>query len=308
MGSDFAEFFRQPFVGPVLGMMCIFALLLVAVVAALVVVRRRRAQAQLISVAGIEALDVAGTSPGDLPDLAALVSDLPPAAPTPAAETQPLRAAPKGTFTVAVTDGGSADVVEVMAVLRDVVDGRLIVQMGEHAYHNISSDPAFKDRFTRLMRELAQIARPPAPEPEAAPRPPAPEAEAAPPPSAPEAPAQSIPSAAPPPPLPGGQMPGALPKFNLDDQGPIKLARGQKREIKPVPEINIAAAIEAYLQHKLRHTPDYQGRSIHIIPAPDGGLYIEVDGLTYESVSDVADPQIRAFLQTTIQEWQEQQT
>lgn len=298
MGSDLTEFFAQPFVGGMLALLCFFALLLAVVIAALFYVRRRRAQQR----AQPPVLDysAAGFDEGEMPDLDTLVHNLPAAAPA-------APAARKGAMLVRVNDGKTAEVVEVMAVLRDVVDGRLIVQMGDRIYQNINSDEDFKDRFTRLMRELAQVAKPVSPVAPPVP-PPAERETAAPPPSAPEPPPAPEPGPQPaftPPPAPTGEMPGDLPKFSLDDQGPIKPARGQKREVKPVPEINIAAAIEAYLQHKLRYLPQYEGRSIHIYPSPDGGVSIEVDGRFYDTVGEVADAEIRAFLQTTIQEWQE---
>ncbi len=331
--SDFQQFMQQPFVGPVMGMLCFFGILLVVVIGLLVFLRRRKAR-QL-------PLDMPETAPasadnGELPDLDLLISDLPaeaaaPTAAVPAPAAAPARTARKGTFTVTINDGGTTEAVEVMTVLRDVVDGKLVVQMGDKILQNINTDADFKDRFTRLMRELAQVARPvntpgdappPTQPPATAPQPPA---AAAPPPSpaaseplpeppvaAPEPPPAAAPPVVPPPaprpvppPVSPGEIPGDLPRFSLDDQGPIKPPRGQKREVKPVPEINIAAAIEAYLQHKLRLTADYEGRSIHIYPSPDGGVSIEVDGEYYDSVGDVADPAVRGFLQTTIQEWQD---
>lgn len=312
--SDFAQFMQQPFVSSVMAMLCFFAILLVAVVIALVYLRRRKAQQRR---AAAPDFNLPANDSADLPDLDILVSNLPQAAPpVPAAiPDAPVRVARKGTFSVTIHDGSPTEAVEVMSVLRDVVDGKLIVQMGDKIYQNINSDADFKDRFTRLMHELAQVAKPldqpaeppaaeilpPAPEPPAdtaAAQPPEPPAAVPPPPPAPR-PAVS------PPPTATGEMPGDLPKFNLDDQGPIKPARRQKREAKPVPEINIAAAIEAYLQHKLRYTPDFDGRSIHIYPSPDGGVSIEVDGQFFDSVGDVADSNVRGFLQATIQEWQD---
>ncbi|MBI5670039.1 MAG: hypothetical protein HZC41_18750 [Chloroflexi bacterium] len=305
MMSDFAQFMQQPFVSAILPLLCFFTILLVAVIAALVYVRRRKAQRRAAPDFNPVMVDSA-----DLPDLDTLVSNLPPAAsPAPARvaapSAAPVRPARTGTFTVTVQDGGSAEAVEVMTVLRDVVDGRLIVQMGDRVYRNINSDTEFKDRFTRLMRELAQVARPlgqPADQPplESAPEPPA-ETPLAP----PQAASPSAPRPAAPPPPPTGTLPGDLPTFRLEDQGPIKPTRGQKRELKPVPEINIAAAIEAYLQHKLTFLPDYNGRSIHIYPAPDGGVSIEVDGQFFDAVGDVTDTEVRSLLQTTIQEWQD---
>ena len=101
--------------------------------------------------------------------------------------------------------------------------------------------------------------------------------------------------------------PGDLPKFKMPDGPPVKPKRGQRPVHEPVPEINIAASIEAFLQHKLALTPQYAGRSIHVRPAMHGALTIEVDGKFYDSVGEVADAAVRQYLSTTIEEWQSRQ-
>jgi hypothetical protein len=202
-----------------------------------------------------------------------------------------------------------------MTILRDVMDGTLIVQMGEKAYQNVNSDPEFKERFGKLMREVGQMIGKVAP---AANEPVQPAKTSEP---EPEIPSDSMPSVrdlmqssepvpapkkAPMPPPAAGRLPGDLPSFKLEDNPMQKLKRGQKAsEMQPVPEINIAGAIEAYLQHKLSITPEYADHSIHIYPAPGGGVKIEVDGKYFEAVSDVSDPTIREFLSDTIAEWQD---
>ena len=100
-------------------------------------------------------------------------------------------------------------------------------------------------------------------------------------------------------------MPGDLPSFKLDDNPYERPKRGQKKEVKPVPELNIAGAIEAYLQYKLHNTPEYAGHSIHIYPSPDGGVSIEVDGRYYDAVGDIPDTEVREFIAGAIQEWQD---
>jgi hypothetical protein len=226
-----------------------------------------------------------------------------------------MRSARKGTFTITPKDGSSTEAVEVMAILRDVMDGTLLIQMGESTYQNINSNPEFKERFSKLMREVGQMvtktsAHAPVaatPEPETSVAPSEPDAV----PSTTETMQGNEPSfllpkaaAAPPPPVtPGVKLPGDLPSFKLSDNPMKKIKRGE--ELPPVPEINIAGAIEAYLQHKISVTPQYAGRSIHIYPAPGGGVSIEVDGKYFEAVSDVIDVPVREFLSDTITEWQE---
>lgn len=103
-----------------------------------------------------------------------------------------------------------------------------------------------------------------------------------------------------------GSAPGDLPRFKMPDT-PIKPKRGQRPTAEPIPEINIAASIEAFLQHKLIQTPQYAGRSIHVRPASHGGVHIEVDGIFYDSVSEVSDAGVRQYLTATIEEWQARQ-
>jgi hypothetical protein len=38
-----------------------------------------------------------------------------------------------------------------------------------------------------------------------------------------------------------------------------------------------------------------------------GGVQIQVDNSYFDAVGDVSDPEIRAFLSATIEEWQERQ-
>jgi hypothetical protein len=332
MSSDFSDFLGQDFMRAMLPIMCIITLMLIATIAAIVYVRRRKAQQTLAQATASGSIPLApsfvtgnmyASSDHDMPDLNLLVHNPPTASapvtppPAPAAAPAPIRSARKGTFTVVPKDGGSTEAVEVMTILRDVVDGKLIIQMGEKTYENINTDPEFKERFNKLMREVGQMvgkvtAAPSTPVEAALPSPMA-ESENDPiefpsvgdlmQASEPTFLAPKKPTA---PPVAAGKLPGDLPSFKLDDNPMQKLKRGQKAsEIAPVPEINIAGAIEAYLQHKLSITPEYAGHSIHIYPAPGGGVSIEVDGQYFEAVSDVSDPSVREFLSDTIAEWQD---
>ena len=327
MSSDFSEFLNQGFIKAMLPLMCIISLLLIATIAAIVYMRRRKAQQALANVTSpsfVTASDYTSNSQ-DMPDLNLLVHTptSPPvsapasAVPPPvAAASAPVRSARKGTFTIIPKDGSSTEAVEVMTILRDVVDGKLIIQMGEKTYHNVNSDAEFKERFGKLMREVGQMVGKAAPAAPAASEPEPPTAPAEPEsasststsgmmqPNEPPLPAPKKPPVKPPL-TASGKLPGDLPSFKLDDNPMPKLKRGQKNDVPPVPEINIAGAIEAYLQHKLSLTPDYAGRSIHIHPASGGGVSIEVDGKYFEAVSDVSDPTVREFLSDTIAEWQD---
>jgi hypothetical protein len=318
-GNELSGFMGQPFVGPVLGMTCVLAILLIAVVATLLYVRRRKNAQYAASIPMPASFATAESIGHDMPDLDVLVntSGLAQSAQTVSQSASPTRAVRKGTFLVAVNDGDATEAVEIMTILRDVMDGHLIVQMGDKAYQSVNNDTDFKERFNKVMRELAQVVGKPvsqsaatAPAVESEPtevEPPA-QTEVSTPSLAdlmqPEQPSVPKPRPSAPPP-PSGVMPGDLPSFKLDDNPFERPKRGKKLDLKPVPELNIAGAIEAYLQYKISHTPEYHSRSIHIYPSPDGGVSIEVDGHFYDSVGDIPDTETREFIAGAIQEWQE---
>jgi hypothetical protein len=297
-------FLQQPLVPFLFGAVCFFGLLLLAAVAFIVRGRGQRAQtAPAASLASVGNVD------GDLPALDMLLDTSSLLAETPARERR------SGTFSLSLADGGSADAVEVMAVMRDVVNGNLIVQISDKAYQGLaeSGDADSRDRFMKVMQELSQIAvkvnKARAASTASAPTQ-EPEVKAAPPPAPKPKLSSTLP---PPPPTEEGALPGDLPKFRLEDQPPPMpppglirgVIGGKKPTAPPVPEINIAGAIEAYLQHRLRSVPGYAGRSIHVHPSPDGGVSIEVDGRFFDAVSDVDDAEVREFIATAIAEWQD---
>lgn len=342
MDSTIAGFMQQPFFGTLMLMICGSGLLLLFSVVGIAYSRSRRSSAQ---VDAPPVKEKRKTTPppddlppepaveSDLPDLAALVSAPPPVEPAP-----PVRKRRPGTFTVDLQEGGAVEAVEVMTIMRDVVSGGLIVQIGNKAYEDMSRAPDFRGSFLKIMRELSpQVTAPPAPP---APPPPAP-AEEAPAPdtsvdeSAPddapvaEPAAEDISSDASPPLEPlvieqnaappaaapktpaAGHLPGDLPRYKETEYTEVKesggLFRRKKLEVKPIPELDIAGAIESFIQHKLGQMPIFADRSIHVLPAPDGGVSIEVDGRYYDAVGDVEDQAVRDFLAASIQEWQSRQ-
>ncbi|NWF68017.1 MAG: hypothetical protein HXY40_02935 [Chloroflexi bacterium] len=322
MELTFFDFLRQLPLGLV-ACTCLSGLGVLGIWGYIIYARIRRSRAQNAPASGDTQGAYASMGDGDLPELDVLLDIAP--APATASAPAPQRAAKPGAYAVKLADTGeNVQAVEVMVILRDVDEGRLIVQLGEQAYSNLSAQPDSKARFMKIMKELANVvvakAGAPAPaDPPAAPEPSAPAAERA----------AEIPSVAslintppearpatPPPPLPDGSMPGDLPKFKLAEQplaprrgiGLMRRSKDEQREIsKPVPEINIAQAIQEYLQYKLRHTPQYAGRSINVTPSPSGGVTIEVDGKFYDAVSDIEDMGVRTFMQETIAEWQSRQ-
>ena len=256
----------------------------------------------------------ASASAADLPDLDLLTYAEPAPAPVqaqtaPALNTSTVPAAGArrlSSVDVKLADGSMIHAQEALIILRDPRDGKLIVQMNDTGYKSL--DGNMRAGFMELMRELGQLATGTT----AAPAPAAVEAS----PVAAAAPVQAAPAPVVPPPVmtppsPSGTgvMPGDLPKYSeMKDEIKSRGAfRAAKSELPPIPELNIPAAIEAYLQYKKQFSPEYAQRSIHVLPAIGGGVRIEVDGTYYDAVGDVADPDVRAFLQSTIQEWQKRQ-
>lgn len=281
---------------------CGSGILLLIVTGYIVNNRSRRARQAVPPANFVSAYDDAG---GDLPDLDALASteeSAPPMPAKPAAQAAPPR--PTGTFSVALTEGETVDVVEVLSLVRSVDDGSLIIRIGEQAYRNppAVADAEFKRRFNTAMRDLTRAQKPVESKRESTEAASANSAEAA------ASSLDELPMPASFPPVSGStSVPGDLPKFKMPEGPPVKPKRGQRPVAEPIPEIDIAGAIEAFLQHKLTMLPEYQSRNIHVRPASNGGVKIEVGEKFYDSVSDVEDANVRQLLTATIEEWQARQ-
>ncbi len=299
MDSDLGDFFAQ--IPPTIFLIFCGSIVLLTIVAVLIFWERQRKAKRKAAQesAPPAASDSAFTFNADLPELAALVSDVPPAA------------VPRGGGAASrlhLSSGEEVEAAEVMTVYRDVAEGGLIVQVGTSIYRSppINADPEFRRRLLNTLNELGKPARESMTTPAAsAPAPASSPADAPPVPSMP--PPSSVTATSELPPMPPGALPGDLPKFRMPDK-PEAPKRGRRRSpTEPIPEINIVEAIEAFLQYKLASAPQFAGRSIHVKPAPGNGLAIEVDGRTFEAVSDIDDDAVRAYLQSTIEEWQDRQ-
>lgn len=314
-------FLSQNFVPGLLAMICLPATALLGyIVFAYVRAARRVKQLVQQPVAatavptGLSLLQEARTEPtynaDELPDLDILVPAKPKAA--------PINRAPRAIETTAQSvrlhTGSNAKAVELLTVMRDESDGRLMVLVGEKAYRTLSDAPDAKREFTRVMKELSsvimsvddssspetavkvmplgtdvlsfgQLLSTPPPTPPAAPK------------------TTTAPKVA-------GPLPGDLPSYKFDDNpSTIRAGRAgfKKVEFTPPPTIDIPSAIEAYLQWRLSTTGMFEGRELHVINAPGGGVRIRVDNEYYDFVDDVADPEAKAFIKEAIAEWQERQ-
>jgi hypothetical protein len=246
-------------------------------------------------------------SMSDMPDLDVLLRSDP--------VTAPIYPDKSGTYTVALDDGEAIEAVEVLTVMRDVTGGGLIVKLGDKTRRvmNEAEDDEFRQKMTAILKELAGTGGIPSsvtpadahkPQPaivvpasemtdtkseqtptkkphnEATPR------------------LTSVPSAR--------SAAFDLPAYTLDTPTPTT-RRDLKRAIEqPVPELDIAGRIEAFLQHKLSTMDTFAGRILHVLPAEDG-IRIQVDETYYAAVDEIQDFEVRAFLQAIIQEWQDRQ-
>lgn len=304
MESGFSDFISQIPIGLFVATCASATLVLVAIMA--IIAARMRPAGPAKNTSATPPPNWAAPPDVDLPDLD-LLTEVAAPPPAPKREVAP----------VTLNDGGSAQTVEVLTILRDVVDGGLVLKMGDKSYRTLAHDEQFRAAFMKIMRELTPLVRTepdPAPPSAAAPdrgpsiaEPPAVEADLTGGQQAEPAPPRrkAMPEA------PKGLLPGDLPTFELDKQKPITAKTGSgflrrgKPDFEPVPELNIALAIESFLQHKLDYTTGFEAREIHVLPAPDGSVRIEVDGQYYETVDDVSDPVVRDFLKQTITEWQQ---
>jgi hypothetical protein len=327
--NELQGFLNQPFVPGMLAMACAPGLLLVLYIvfayvrAARRVVRSSPGAGAPVAKSGIELLNQVRSAPDygddDLPPLDILLAPQPAATPAAPAPQGP-RVIPAAPVSVQLSAGGTTRAKEVISILRDETDGHLLVLMGDKAYRSLVNHSEAKKEFTRVMKELSTVVMQAEPvtqhSAEAALEVPEnPVAAAGEPPTLPTAgellraaPPVSTPRKAPSP--AAGPLPGDLPSYKFDDN-PATIQRGRlgvkKVEFVPPPTMDIPSAIEAYLQFRLAHSDEFQGREMHVSSAPGGGVRIRVDNDYYDFVDDITDPAAKAFIKQTIAEWQERQ-
>lgn len=210
---------------------------------------------------------------------------------------------------VKLNTGKEIQAKEVISIMQDK-SGKLVVLMGDTAYRTFDDNPTEKKRFKNVMKALASViaseTKAKAPKPTPKPKAPEPVEED----KSPELDEASILVQAAKELEEGdAPLPGDLPNYSLDAQ-PASHEKGRFGRIKvykprDVDTVNIADAIESYLQFKIADTPEFQKRGIHVRSNLKGGVRIEADGKSYESVGEVDNEAVRKFLQDTIAEWQE---
>jgi hypothetical protein len=264
-------------------MFCGAGITLVVAVALILNARRQKAQRVEVRAQPVNTMPMPplmAFDAGDMPDLDTLLNSPPPLA----------RTARPGVQPVTLSDGERVEAIDLLTVMRDVTGGGLIVQINDKTYRVAGnmSDAEFRNKLKSLMKEIATSLGGSAPLP------------------------STPPTSAPRPASPAVPLPSSaafdLPKFTLDSSTSPLTRKDLKEAIKaPIPQIDIAGAIEAYLQHKRATTGQFADRQLHVRPAPDGGIRIQVDQEFFEAVDEVSEPDVRAFLKATIAEWQERQ-
>jgi hypothetical protein len=196
------------------------------------------------------------------------------------------------------------DAVEVMRMWRDVSDGSLIVEMNGIIFQTVSEmkDQGLEKRFINLVRDLSQMAKAgaqlaglkvpmfdsasqvlPQPGEWSAVNQPAPE------------PVQPPPKTARPEDL--------SPSLTADPLNSIRA----NAPTETTEDKGIAGQIEEFLQFRLMQTPTFKHRNIHIRPAYDGSIRIQVGERYYEAIGDIVEADVREFIQSVIREWEARQ-
>lgn len=197
---------------------------------------------------------------------------------TPSSDAAPISSYPT---TSGVTSVSDSEMVEVLRILRDLADGRLVIEIGGKRYRNLAeiTDPQVRRRFMGNAEALAHFA--------------AEEASSS---------DQDI----------WSYSPAKATEQPTTSSQPIMPSSSVPVEASPAPDTaeetevpkTIADEIEEMIQYRLGMTPALTGRSIHIRSAMGGGIRVEVDGHGFDSVSDVTDSEVLAFIQSVIREWE----
>lgn len=204
-----------------------------------------------------------------------------------AASTASASSAPTAGYGSVVSPHPMADgeMVEVLRVLRDLADGSLVVEIGGRKYRSLTeiAEPQVKRRFLGNAQALALFA------------------EAAGSPSAPW-PAPTFEVTAQPDLPPTEFVEPLLSSSQL--VGDVEPLISQEQPGGPK---TMADEIEELIQVRLKSIPTLMHRSIHILQGAGGGIRVEVDGRYFDSVAGVTDPDVMAFLQSIIRQWEARQ-
>lgn len=195
------------------------------------------------------------------------------------------------------------DAVELLRVWRDLSDGALILEVGGRRFRTLAElgGTELERRFLTVVRDLSAMVETTG-RPAAAPQPAAP---------------KTPPSPADDPGEPGAHKRPPTEEIDMASlsMGPgsmfrqmTRVAMGQAPEpTESQPILSLAEQIETRLQDRLDALPEFEGRKIHVRPALDGGVRIEVDGTFYDGVSEIEDDDVRDLIADVVREWSDTQ-
>ena len=109
---------------------------------------------------------------------------------------------------------------------------------------------------------------------------------------------------------------GPQPKKSLEEQRADFLAK-MENNTPPSPadvtsqvttedrsDLPVVDQIDAILQTHISSDPNLNGRSIHLIANPEGGINIKVDGQVYNHPKEINDKRIQLMIKHSIKEWE----
>jgi len=73
---------------------------------------------------------------------------------------------------------------------------------------------------------------------------------------------------------------------------------------QPGITLNLAEEIDRMLQIRIAAAPEFSGRRIHVVTAPDGTLRFQVDGISHVALDEIPDPQVQALIRAAIADWE----
>jgi hypothetical protein len=177
------------------------------------------------------------------------------------------------------------EMVEVLRVLRDLADGSLVVEIGGRKYRSLTeiADPQVKRRFLGNAQALALFAQ------------------------VAESPSMPWPASTPDVTLQPDLPPTELAEPLLSTSQLVANVEPVISQVQPGGPKTMADEIEELIQMRLKSIPTLMHRSIHILQAAGGGIRVEVDGRYFDSVAGITDPDVMAFLQSIIRQWEARQ-